>query len=217
VFVTSRELEAKWSRLRPVRYDPNCVDLALFTAPVTADDHPLLAHVPHPRIGFVGTLAAYKVDAALLAELSEAEPGRSIVLVGPREDGDPALTRVLGQPNVYHVGPQPYDELPALMRTFAVGIIPACTGGYAQMMFPMKFFEYLAAGVPVVSTALPALADYTSVAAVVDRTEFVEAVRRALDGEVPDPMDRRRACEANTYAARTGRMLATIAGARDGA
>ena len=216
VFVTSRELEAKWSRLRPVRYDPNCVDLARFTAPVAQDDHPVLAHVPHPRIGFVGTLAAYKVDAALLAELSEAEPGRSIVLIGPREDGDPVLTEVLARPNVYHVGPQPYDELPALMRTFAVGIIPACTGDYAQMMFPMKFFEYLAAGVPVVSTNLPALRDYTSVAAVVDRAQFVKAVWMVLDGDVPDPAARRRACEANTYAARTDRMLETIDGARDG-
>ena len=214
VFVTSRELEARWSRLRPVRYDPNCVDLARFTAPVP-DDDPLLAHIPHPRIGFVGTLAAYKVDAELLLELSEAEPGCSIVLIGPRADGHPTMTAVLARPNVHHVGAQPYGRLPALMHTFAVGIIPACTGEYAQMMFPMKFFEYLAAGIPVVSTNLPALQDFTSVAAIVDREQFVKAVRVALDGDVPDPGARRQVCEENTYSARTDRMLAAIADSRD--
>jgi glycosyltransferase involved in cell wall biosynthesis len=213
VFVTSRTLESTWSAVRPVHYDPNCVDLTRFTAADDVDDD-VLAHVPHPRIGFVGTLATYKLDVQLLLDLSDAEPGCSIVMIGPKEDGDRSLRQFLARPNVFHVEAQPYDDLPALMRTFAVGIIPARTDEYARSMFPMKFFEYLAAGIPVVSTNLPALRDYTAVAAVVDRADFVTAVRKVLDGDVPDASARRRACEENTYAARTTRMLAAIAGAR---
>jgi glycosyltransferase involved in cell wall biosynthesis len=75
-------------------------------------------------------------------------------------------------------------------------------------MFPMKFFEYLAAGIPVVATDIPALAEFGDIATLTTRDEMVAAIERVLGGDVPDAGVRQAAVHDNTYSARTRRMLA---------
>lgn len=214
VFVTSRELEAKWSAVRTVRYDPNCVDADHFAPPPVLV--PAQRGTTRARIGFAGALADYKVDFPLLHDVATKLSDCEIVVAGPREGRSEALDELLALPNVTHVGTITYDELPEFLWSLDVGIIPARDSEYARSMFPMKFFEYLAAGLPVVATELPALRDFRHYAAIAPRDEFVHALEGVLRGECPPLEVRRSAFADNTYAARTGRMLQYVNASIDG-
>jgi hypothetical protein len=155
-------------------------------------------------------VAAYKIDVELLAGLADRNPDWSLVLVGPREDDDPAVTALLARANVHHLGPVPHDAVPAHVRALDVGLVPARPSDYATAMFPMKFFEYLAAGVPVVATPLPALREFGAAAAMVPPSGFEEAVRAELRGPTRSARARRAAWAGHTYTARTARMLARV-------
>ena len=79
-------------------------------------------------------------------------------------------------------------------------------------MFPMKFFEYLAAGVPVVGVQLQALQDFSHVAKLVDTPDaFLEAIEQTLLKQVPPLEQRLLIAQEHTYTKRTQRMLAQIA------
>ena len=119
-----------------------------------------------PRIVFTGAIVADKLDLPLIVEMCALRPGWSFAFVGPRGPGDPrtdvsALTEV---GNLALLGPRRYDELPKVLRGADVAILPYRTDGAMRSVFPMKTFEYLAAGLPVVSTRLPALTDVPGVA-----------------------------------------------------
>ena len=85
-------------------------------------------------------------------------------------------------PNIRWIGPKPYAELPRFVAAFDVGMIPYVANPYTQSCFPLKLYEYLAAGKPVVATGLPELEGMEPDVMLVDGTEtFVEAVEAALD------------------------------------
>lgn len=210
VSVTSRALEDRWSAERAVMYEPNVVDRAIFKHAVAPDPMPALVRLRDgPIIGFVGALAAYKMDLELVRELAETHPNWTVVLVGPTDPSENAnqLAAIDDLANVVRLPPVPYDQVPSVMRMFDVGIIPAVKNDYTRAMFPMKFFEYLAAGVPVVATDLDALRDFTDIAAVVRREEFVDAIEDALRGPGPDLLETERVLTKHSYDARTRRML----------
>ena len=75
-------------------------------------------------------------------------------------EGDPEtdLAELMGLRNVHLLGPRPYGQLPSYLRGFDLALLPCPMNAYTRSMFQMKFFEYLAAGLPVVATDLPALA-----------------------------------------------------------
>jgi glycosyltransferase involved in cell wall biosynthesis len=209
VFVSSRALEERWTRVRPVIYEPNSVNATHFARPTTSSADPL-AGIPRPRLGFVGAVAAYKVDAKLLLSVFRSEPNWSLVIIGPRSGHDHAFDELFELPNVHDIGLIPYADLPSYMRALDVGLIPAQLNAYTESMFPLKFLEYLAAGLPVVATRLPALAEYGEVVSLCDADRFADAIRQVLSGDAPAAEARRRVVEAHTYEARTKRMLQAL-------
>ena len=207
-FVTSRELEATWSSVRgDVTYFPNCVDAEHFGRPDAGDDP--LAGLRRPILGFVGAVADYKIESEALLEMVQRRPDWTLVVIGPREDRNDTITRLLAAPNVHYMGARRYAELPRYLQRFDVGLIPARLNDYTKSMFPMKFFEYLAAGIPVVATDIPALAEFGDVATLTTRDGMVAAIENVLGGDVPDAGVRQAAVDDNTYSARTRRMLAS--------
>ena len=169
-----------------------------------------LLGIPEPRLMFVGAIAAYKLNLPLLAELARACPQWSIVLIGAVGEGDPSTTlaAVADCPNLHLLGPRAYGELPAYLRGAAVGLIPALLNDYTRAMFPMKFFEYLAAGLPVVATPLPALEPFAAfLQCEADADGFARAIGRVLQqGPIPTaPL--RALLEEVSYRARTQQML----------
>jgi glycosyltransferase involved in cell wall biosynthesis len=154
-----------------VLYAPNVADTELFAnalAPGPID--PALAALPAPRIVFTGAIVATKLDFDLLIALARARPAWSFVLVGPVGPGDPRtdVSALAAEPNMHLLGARGYSELPDVLRGADAGLIPYARNGLTESIFPMKVYEYLAAGRPVVATPLPALDGVAAVATAPD-------------------------------------------------
>ena len=93
-----------------------------------------------------------------------------------------------------------------------LALLPLQQNGYTRHMFPMKFFEYLSAGLPVVGTAIPALKSHSDVAWLCepDAVAFASAIDRALKGQGPSLSKRLARAHSHTYSARTKSMLNTL-------
>ena len=156
VFVVNEYLlEQRRALNSHTRFVGNAGDVRGFAAARGVDSIPPdLATTPAPRIGFHGTLTGDNLDVPLLATLARRRDDWSFVLIGP--DKDPSVRRALGDlPNVHFLGPRDAEELPPYLAGFDVLLIP-----YRRTAFtgrPLKVYEALAAGVPVVTTGLPEL------------------------------------------------------------
>lgn len=149
---------------------------------------PDLANIPRPIIGFIGAISSYKVDFDLIIRAAELRPDWNWVLIGQVGEGQPSTTTErLKNPNIYLLGPRKYKDLPDYLRSFDIAVLPCPINDYTQSMFPMKFFEYLSAGKPVVATRLDALSDYSDVCCFADTPEeFVKTIDKNLQGNRPD-------------------------------
>jgi glycosyltransferase involved in cell wall biosynthesis len=214
VFVTSPQLLSDLRPLNPQTiYYPNVADGAHFAR---ALDPSLgvpaeLAALPAPRIGFVGAISAYKLDLLLLETLARRHPHWSFVLIGPVGEGDPStdVAALATLDNVHLLGTRPYNDLPAYLKGLDLGLLPLRLSPYTQAMFPMKFFEYLAAGLPVVATAIDALEPFGHLALLRQPTAeaFAAAISAALEGDGPTQQQRLAGAAAHTYRGRTEAML----------
>ncbi|MEZ4648175.1 MAG: glycosyltransferase [Candidatus Eisenbacteria bacterium] len=198
MLTTSRALfEEKRSARGTSHYLPNVADSVLFAAGGPAPRE--LASLDGPKLGYVGNLAAYKLDLPLLLELATTHPAWQLCLVGPVGAGDPGtdLSRLEALPNVHVFGPRPHAELPGWVGAFDVCLIPFRISESTRASFPLKFYEYMAAGKPIVSTPLPALEAYADQPDLCRMAEgaagFGAAVSAALkEGESAELAARRR-------------------------
>lgn len=177
---------------------------------------PALAAIPAPRLLFIGAIDAYKLDLAMLEALARGAPQWSFVLVGPVGETDPDtdVSRLRDLANVHFLGPQPYAALPSHLAHADVALLPLRLNDYTRNMFPMKFFEYLAAGCPVVATAIPSLLDQDDVALLrpPEPEAFRQAIAAALAGEGPPLARRLERAARHTYRRRTLAMLEVLQG-----
>ncbi|MHB8060727.1 MAG: glycosyltransferase [Gaiellaceae bacterium] len=197
-------------RLRPltknVRLMPNVADTELFATAL--DDGPIdpaLAALARPRIVFVGAISAVKVNLELLAELAALRPKWSIVLVGPVGLGDPDtdVSRLEQTPGVHLLGHRAPLELPALLRGVDAALIPYRLNRLTESIFPMKVYEYLAAGLPVVSTPLPSLAEVAEISFAAGAEETAAALDRLLAADSDEQRRARsRAAAGHSWQAR---------------
>jgi glycosyltransferase involved in cell wall biosynthesis len=156
---------------------------------------------------------ATKLDLGLIAGLAHLRPDWSIVLVGPRGLGDPGtdLSPIEGVANIHLLGPRAHEELPAVLRGAAAGIIPYALNPLTGSVFPMKVYEYLAAGLPVVSTPLPALAGVEDVVIVEDAEGMAAALERELAADTPQRRaERSRRAARHSWDARIEEIVAAL-------
>lgn len=209
VFTTAATLRDERLLLNPHTYwVPNAVDFAAFAAALAAPgpEPVLMASLPRPRLGVVGSIGS-KVDLDLLAAVARARPEWSLALVGPVARGADAskLASLRSLPNVHLLGAVAPAEVPRVMRACDVGLIPYVLSAETRHVNPLKVYEYLAVGLPVVSTPLPNLAVPPEMARTAGTPEaFIAAVEAALAeaGDEALAMRRRAYASRQTWDAR---------------
>ncbi len=139
---------------------------------------PDLAAIPRPRVGFYGMIDDYTVDLDLLDAVATELPDVALVLIG---DTTQPLTTLLRHPNVHWLGARPYADIPRYAVGFDVALMPWLDNDWIRFCNPIKMKEYLALGLPVVSTWFPEVERYRDVVRVADdRAGFVAQIRAAL-------------------------------------
>jgi UDP-galactopyranose mutase len=174
--------ESKRERHHAVHAFPSSVDVAHFgRAREPGEEPPCLAHLPRPRLGFYGVIDE-RMDLDLVAALADARPDWTVVMVGPVVKIDPeSLPR---RDNIVWQGSRTYQELPDQTRGWDVALMPFALNESTRFISPTKTPEYLAAGLPVVSTPVTdVVRHYGELEAVEiagDAPAFVAACERAL-------------------------------------
>jgi glycosyltransferase involved in cell wall biosynthesis len=198
-----------------VLYAPNVADTDLFAEALSPGPiDPALARLPEPRIVFVGAVAGKKIDLDLVAALADARPEWKFALVGPVGLGDPDtdVSALAARPNVRLLGPRPQRALPDVLRGAAVGLIPYRHTRLTASIFPMKVYEYLAAGLPVVATGLPALEGVGGVELVEGAAAALEAIETALASDSPEQRRARsEAARRHSWTARLDEIATALA------
>ena len=212
VFCTSNTLAERKKRFNPnTYYVPNAVNFEVFSKATseyikTPDD---IRKIPHPIIGFIGVINEYKVDVDLIRYISTSYPEWSVVLIGPIEYSlnlrKGSLPRAK---NIYYLGRKPQHELPAYLKAFDVCIIPDRLNENTECSFPLKLFEYLAAGKPVVTTNIPTVQEYREIIKIAtSRQEFVKHIAQALSEDNRKlRMERINVAKENTWEDRVRKM-----------
>lgn len=182
------------SRTEPVLF-PNACEVPAEVGP--DGPRPADLEVEGPYAVYVGRLGT-RVELDLLRAVADA--GVPLVLVGPRDDGwgGEAFDALVARPQVQWLGERPAAELPAYLAGARVGLVPYADRPFNRASFPLKVLEYLAVGLPVVSTDLPAMAWFParSVATATD-AEY----GRAVASTTRVPVDRRAAADRRAFAA----------------
>lgn len=182
VFMLSPALYEKKAHLNPnTQFAPGGVNFAEYSRPVSEPAD--LAKVPHPRIGYVGSIKK-QLDWNLLKYLITNHPDWSFVFLGPKihDAIDEAVSFLSSRSNVYFLGGKATAEMPLYPQHFDVCIMPYTDDGYTKFIYPLKLHEYLAAGRPTVGTPIRSLQDFSDVVAL-PRTpeEWSKAIADALE------------------------------------
>jgi UDP-galactopyranose mutase len=229
VFCGGVSLHERMQRLHPSAYCfPSTVDVEHFGQAREGLPEPEDQRwIGRPRIGYAGVLDE-RIDLELIAALASERPDWQIVLLGPVAKIDP-----LGLPrhgNIHYLGLKPYRDLPAYFGGWDVGWMPFARNAATRYISPTKTPEYLAAGLPVISTSIHDVVDMfgrVGLAAIADDVEGTsEAVSRVLAGHRPAPervdallvsrsWDRTWGAMSSLVAAVERRILATRAARTD--
>jgi len=213
VIATSEETarDFRTRRNRRIEVLGNGVDWSRFVVAPIPPDPPELAHVPRPRIGYVGAINQ-KVDFDLVLRLARLQSSWQFVLVGPVRNLLPGDQEVIDElkecRNVHLIGAVPQHRTPEILRNLDVGFVCYRTLEWTLAGYPLKMLEYLAAGLPVVASNLPAVRDFDETVAIAETTEDWEsALSAAVNGRGKgDPSLRLAVAKANSWDMRTARL-----------
>lgn len=190
---------------------PNVADTHVFIEAARTARRP-----ESPIVLFTGALSPHKVDFSLLDALAKALPERArLRLIGPVPQGVGAEKPVeeLRRHGVEVLDPMPLHELSKHVAQAHVGVVPYAINPLTKGITPLKLYEFLAAGVPVVATALPSInevADAVSVAT--SRVDFVDQVLRLLNETSDHNREGRQAlAESNSWLGRGKEYRALVA------
>ncbi|GIM47028.1 glycosyl transferase family 1 [Collibacillus ludicampi] len=154
-------------------------------------------------VGFVGAVATW-LDWELIRKIAEL-PLVELVFIGPLY----GLTSPPVQAsNVKYIGHVPYEELPKHMAEFDVFIIPFLLNDMTKGVSPIKFWEYLATGKPIVSTALPEVVN-SAQATIIDHENYAYAV---IHDSLDDRLRRIEYAKANSWDERAKRIVSQLEG-----
>ena len=213
VFVGSRPLQAKKAPFNAKTFVVNhAADVAHFVKATHAQTTipSDLEQVPRPRIGFVGMMDSVRFDVDIISKIAQNSE-RHVVLIGGFLGGVEESLPL--RPNIHRLGMKSVAELPGYLKGMDVCIMPYRLNEATRHIFPLKLFEYLATGRPLVTTAIPAVDEFRHLLYVADSPEdFIRLVDRALAEENPDLLSRRLTCAGkHTWEAHVSDKMELIA------
>jgi glycosyltransferase involved in cell wall biosynthesis len=192
---------------RRAAYVPNGVDFSHFTGALPPPP-PEYAELSAPIVVYVGAVDLW-FDWDLVEHCARALPSASFVVVGP---ASPETIAKRNKANVHVLGPRPFAQLPAYLRHAHVGIIPFDVVRHAELINsvnPLKLYEYLACGLPVVATGWDQLRKLGSPAALcATKEEFCAAVAAA--GRAPADPARQEFARERDWARLAERLLSAL-------
>lgn len=195
VVVCSAGLKATKGSVRTVHLIPNAVDSDRYRLPTT---RPL--DLPGAPVAlYVGTLHEDRLDVELVVRTATmvGDTGGVVVLVGPDALSAENSALLRTHPSIVVLGPRGRDAVPAYLQHAHALIVPHVVDGFTESLDPIKLYEYLAVGRPIVSTPVAGFREHPG-STVAERDEFPAAVAAALagwtpfveHGDVPDWSDR---------------------------
>jgi glycosyltransferase involved in cell wall biosynthesis len=183
VFTGGRSLyRAKQNQHPSVHCFPSSIEREFFASARQLHTEPNdQAPIPHPRFGYCGVIDE-RMDLDLIAAVAHARPDWHIVMLGPVvKIGESDLPRL---PNIHYLGGKQYQQLPAYMAGWDAGLLPFARNESTRFISPTKTPEYLAAGLPVVSTPITDVIDPYGreglVAIAENPQEFIDKLSAAL-------------------------------------
>lgn len=133
-----------------------------------------------PIVGYYGALANW-FDYDMVKKLAKERPDYNIVLLGIKYDGSYDEANLEEYSNIYFLGPKKYDELPYYASHFTICTIPFLVNDITQATSPLKLFEYMALGKPIVTTAMKECKKYKSVKIAKNTDEFIKICDDLID------------------------------------
>ncbi|MEA3493438.1 MAG: glycosyltransferase [Candidatus Margulisiibacteriota bacterium] len=160
--------------------------------------------ISSPRIGFVGVLGG-KLDYELIDYVAERRGDWEIVLIGPVAEADQIhrqwIEKLKERPNVHFLGNKAPEELPNYIKALDVCLLPYKKSAFSRMFWvPLKFYEYLAAGRPIVSNVILRGAmeyDESVVRTTENRELFIEMIEKSLNNDSDELISKRKIIARN--------------------
>jgi glycosyltransferase involved in cell wall biosynthesis len=205
IVASSERLTRLETSSEKVRYLPHGVDCSHFVRPSpSAALPPIFQDLPRPYIGFFGLLDKW-LDLPRIAEVARRRPDWTFVFIGPSQLPRSELPTL---PNLHFPGPIPYAELPQVAGHFDVALIPFKMNALTSAVNPLKLMEYLALGLPVVSSPLPEVVKFKEQVRLAETTdEFISAIEAALAANTErGRVERRALAESMSWESKSGKL-----------
>ncbi|MBU1039179.1 glycosyltransferase [Patescibacteria group bacterium] len=213
IFTTSPLLVDFFDRAKGCLFVPNGVNVDRINKPLKLVGRDIL-DLPRPIIGYVGVIQQDRIDIDLIEYVAKQHPSKSLVFIGPVWASLKSIikARLLPLPNVYFFGYKSSLEMPAYLREFDVAIMPHLVNDFIRSTNPMKIYEYLAAGKPIVATPAEGLNNFKEyIYSAPTPLEFSQAINQAIKENNPELVEKRRAVAAmNTWQNRVDSMMEKI-------
>ncbi|HAC81437.1 MAG TPA: hypothetical protein DCG06_14150 [Deltaproteobacteria bacterium] len=206
IVVTSRALATKLAfSAKPLHRIPNAGDFDHFANP-SPESPAGLPKIEGPVIGYFGAISAW-FDFDLLRDAAAKHPEWTFLLIGSTF-GAPQHDDLKALPHVHFLGEKPYSELPAWLARFDVATIPFQSTPLIEATDPVKAYEYMAAGKPVVTSDLPELRPHGNLFQQAnDPASFTRKLEEALEGsDATVVAARRRFARENSWQSRGAAM-----------
>jgi len=206
IAVTSKANEEKFSPQAPcVR-----IDQAVSSA-FLAEASEFRPAGPQPVLGYVGTFWD-RTDIDLLRRIALERPHCRLLLVGPELNRRLSDSGLLGLGNVEWLGSLPNDQVPMQLKRMNLCLIPHLDTPFSRSMSPLKLFQYIASGKPVVSSAVEGLELAEDLIRIEkDPAAFLQAIDEELASDSPEKFRARVAfARAQTWESRVERILAAL-------
>lgn len=214
VTVTSKRLlKMKRRNTKNIHLVLNAGDVKLYQQPIS--DHArkvakqALATIPHPILGSVGALDSYKYDFELLEQSAKEHPEWQFVFVGSPvvEQKTPALRALKKLPNVHMIGSIIREHVPAYVSYFDICLIPYKNNMYNEASFPLKFWEFMATGKPIVASGVPELEEYEPMIAYANSAkEFSQKISAYLHSGIEIDTDRMKLAAQHSWDTRASEL-----------